>query len=193
LGWRRIVSRASTLSRYCCVFVPEIALLFCLSLRMDPMVQFNLGDSRFSCLRMETGCLCLIGKIAMFVGTPEAPHTQLVLANGYGEAMGWGFPGGAREREAIIDKALKDAGYDGQLSRAEFLAILIIVGFGTDRPAAEFADGGNGDVESPETPIFNQACKLVAPDGYRTRYERSLRERERARGRGRQKERRACM
>ena len=46
------------------------------------------------------------------------------------EAMGGGFPGGSREREAIIDKALKDAGHDGLLSRAEFLAILIIVGFG---------------------------------------------------------------
>ena len=119
-----------------------------------------------------------MGYVAIFAGTPDAPHTQLVVAQNYGERMGEGL-GGACEREDIIEKALKDAGYEGQLSGAEFLAILIRVGYGTEMPMAEFAEGGKE--ESPETAIFNQACKLVAPDGYRTRYEMYVREKERAR------------
>ena len=128
-------------------------------------MQFDLADTRFSFLRMEVGHGNM-GQVAIFAGTPDAPHTQLVLANGYGEMMGEGL-GGACEREDIIEKALKDAGYEGQLSGAEFLAILILVGFGTEEPAEEFAE--RGEEESPATAIFNQACKLVAPDGYRTR------------------------
>ena len=146
---------------------------------MNAFVQFDLADTRLSFLRAERGSYCLMGQIAIFAGTPDAPHTQLLLANGYGEAIGGGFPGGAREKKALIEKAVKDAGYEGQLSGAEFLAILILVGFGTERPAPEFAE--SGEEASPETAIFNQACKLVAPDGYRTRYEMYVRGKERAR------------
>ena len=135
---------------------------------MDPIVQFDLADTRFSFLRVDAGYDNIMGYVAIFAGTPDAPHTQLVVAQNYGERMGEGL-GGACEREDIIEKALKDAGYEGQLSGAEFLAVLIRVGYGTEMPMAEFAEGGKE--ESPETAIFNQACKLVAPDGYRTRYE----------------------
>ena len=144
-------------------------VLFLTRLWMNAFVQFDLADTSFSFLRTECGSYCLFGKVAIFVGTPDAPHTQLVLANGYGEGgMGGGFPGGAREKKVLIEKALKDAGYEGQLSGAEFLAVLILVGFGTEMPMAEFAQGGED--ENPATPIFNQACKLVAPEGSQTSY-----------------------
>jgi len=145
-------------------------VLFLTRLWMNAFVQFDLADTRFSFLFTERGSYCgawLKGQVAIFAGTPDAPHSQLVLANGYGE--GGGFPGGAREKKVLIEKALKDAGYEGQLSGAEFLAILIQVGFVPERFAPEFAE--RGEEESPETAIFNQACKLVAPNGYRTRYE----------------------
>ena len=140
-------------------------MLFLTRLWMNAFVQFDLADTRLSFLRAERGSYCLMGQIAIFAGTPDAPHTQLLLANGYGEAIGGGFPGGAREKKALIEKAVKDAGYEGQLSGAEFLAILILVGFGTEEPAEEFAE--RGEEESPATAIFNQACKLVAPKALR--------------------------
>ena len=143
-------------------------VLFLTRLWLNAFVQFDLADTRFSFLRVDSGYCSMMGQVAIFAGTPDAPHSQLVLANGYGE--GGGFPGGAREKKVLIEKALKDAGYEGQLSGAEFLAILIQVGFVPERFAPEFAE--RGEEESPETAIFNQACKLVAPDGYRTRYER---------------------
>ena len=134
---------------------------------MDSIAQFDLADTRFSFLRVDSGYCSMMGQVAIFAGTPDAPHTQLLLANGYGERMGEGL-GGECERENIIEKALKGAGYEGQLSGAEFLAVLILVGFGTEMPMAEFAQGGED--ENPATPIFNQACKLVAPEGSQTSY-----------------------
>jgi hypothetical protein len=107
-----------------------------------------------------------MGSMVMCTGTPEDP--KLLFSCGYGEMIGGGFGGEAVEVEDHISQALKDAGCEGKLLPSEFLACLLKFALSPQgNPIQELAEEeGKAHSESPTTPLLNNACKLVAPNGY---------------------------